>query len=121
MATHVGGRKVEGRIHLAILSAIALTRANLQTRKFAVAAAGSILQRTLSNLNLSSTTVESDDPIPCHAWPLHKFVVSLFSPRACLGGRFPECRDRGCSCAKLNLKSRRPMVIARLVFSFINC
>jgi len=57
--------------------------------------AGTILQCTLTDPNLSSKTVEVEDPILCDAGPIHEFGVSVFPRGAILGGRLAEYRDPG--------------------------
>jgi hypothetical protein len=57
--------------------------------------AGTIIQCTLEEPNVSSKTVAQDDPILCDLGGLHEFGVSVFPRGAYLGGRFAEARDPG--------------------------
>lgn len=57
--------------------------------------AGTIIQCTLEDANLSSKTVAPDDPILCDTGGLREFGVSVFPRGAYLGGRFVEARDPG--------------------------
>lgn len=57
--------------------------------------AGTILQCTLTEPNLSSKTVAVEDPVLCDMGPIHQFGVSVFPHGAALGGRLAEYRDPG--------------------------
>ncbi|WP_263367041.1 hypothetical protein [Edaphobacter bradus] len=60
-----------------------------------VVPAGTIMQCTLEDANLSSKTVAPDDPILCDTGTLREFGVSVFPRGAYLQGRFAEARDPG--------------------------
>src|SRR5215470_6277712 len=57
--------------------------------------AGTILQCTLTDSNLSSKTVAVEDPVLCDMGPIRQFGVSVFPHGASLGGRLSEYRDPG--------------------------
>lgn len=57
--------------------------------------AGTIIQCTLQDPNLSSKTVAPGDPILCEAGGLRQFGASVFPRGAYLQGRFIEARDPG--------------------------
>jgi len=57
--------------------------------------AGTVLQCTLQDANLSTKTVARDDPILCETGALREFGVSVFPRGAYLGGRFTDARDPG--------------------------
>lgn len=57
--------------------------------------AGTILQCTLTEPNLSSKTVTVEDPVLCDMGPIRQFGVSVFPQGASLGGRLSEYRDPG--------------------------
>lgn len=61
----------------------------------AIVPAGTILQCTLTEPNLSSKTVTVEDPLLCEMGPIHQFGVSVFPRGASLGGRLSEYRDPG--------------------------
>jgi hypothetical protein len=83
------------RINLLILSTLVLAaQAHLRAQEVIVPA-GTILQCTLTEPNLSSKTAEVDDPILCDSGPIHEFGVSVFPHGAYLGGRLAEYRDPG--------------------------
>lgn len=60
-----------------------------------VVPAGTMLQCTLSEPNLSSTTVQVGDPILCYLSSLRVFRYSAFPRGAYLSGHFEEYRDPG--------------------------
>jgi len=57
--------------------------------------AGTILQCTLTDPNLSSKTVAVEDPVLCDMGPIRQFGISVFPRGASLGGRLSEYRDPG--------------------------
>ena len=57
--------------------------------------AGTILQCTLTEPNLSSKTVAVEDPVLCDMGPVRQFGMSLFPHGASLGGRLSEYSDPG--------------------------
>ena len=82
-------------LKLLTLTAIFLvTQAALWGQEIIVPA-GTIMQCTLEDANLSSKTVAPDDPILCATGTLREFGVSVFPQGAYLEGRFAEARDPG--------------------------
>ena len=57
--------------------------------------AGTIIQCTLQDANISTKTVARDDPILCETGAMREFGVSVFPRGAYLGGRFTDARDPG--------------------------
>jgi len=57
--------------------------------------AGTILQCTLTDPNLSSKAVAVEDPMLCDMGPVRQFGVSVFPHGASLGGRLSDYRDPG--------------------------
>lgn len=83
------------RLSLVMLSAtLLLARANLRGQEVVVPA-GTILQCTLEDANLSSKTAAPGDPILCDTGSLREFGVSLFPRGAYLEGRFADAREPG--------------------------
>src|SRR5262249_27566773 len=82
------------RLNLLILFTILLAAQALRAQEIIVPA-GTILQCTLTEPNLSSKTVAVEDPILCDAGPIREFGVSVFPRGAILGGRLSEYRDPG--------------------------
>lgn len=83
------------RLSLVILSAtVLLARANLRAQEVVVPA-GTILQCTLEDANLSSKTAAPGDPILCDTGNLREFGVSVFPRGAYLEGRFADARQPG--------------------------
>jgi hypothetical protein len=71
-----------------------LARANFQGQELLVPA-GTTLQCTLEDENLSSKTATLNDPILCDTGNLREFGVSVFPRGAYLEGRFADARDPG--------------------------
>jgi hypothetical protein len=84
-----------GRLHVVILSAIALVAPATLRGQEAVIPAGTILQCTLSEPNLSSKTAEAGDPVLCDVGPLYLFGVSVLPRGAYLEGRFTDFQNPG--------------------------
>jgi len=84
-----------GRIHLLIVSIVVLAAPALLRSQEIIVPAGTILQCTLTEPNLSSKTVDVEDPILCDAGPIHEFGVSVLPRGAYLGGRLAEYRNPG--------------------------
>lgn len=84
-----------GRIVRFVLSAVVLASPALLRAQEITVPAGTILQCTLTEPNLSSKTVEVEDPILCDSGPVHEFGISVFPRGAYLGGRLAEYRDPG--------------------------
>jgi len=84
-----------GRISRLVLPIVVLAAFPLLRAQEIIVPAGTILQCTLTDPNLSSKTVEVEDPILCDAGPIHEFGVSVFPRGAILGGRLAEYRDPG--------------------------
>jgi len=84
-----------GRISRLVLSIVVLAAFAVLRAQEIIVPAGTILQCTLTDPNLSSKTVEVEDPILCDAGPIHEFGVSVFPRGAILGGRLAEYRDPG--------------------------
>src|SRR5260370_16164606 len=79
---------------LTLPAILLLTQTTLRGQEIIVPA-GTIIQCTLEEANLSSKTVAPDDPILCNTVGLREFGVSVFPRGAYLGGRFAEARDPG--------------------------
>jgi hypothetical protein len=79
---------------LTLPAIILVAQATLRGQEIIVPA-GTIIQCTLEEPNLSSKTVAPDDPILCDTGGLREFGVSVFPRGAYLGGRFAEARDPG--------------------------
>ena len=79
---------------LTLPAILLLTQTTLRGQEIIVPA-GTIIQCTLEEANLSSKTVAPDDPILCNTGGLREFGVSVFPRGAYLGGRFAEARDPG--------------------------
>lgn len=71
-----------------------LAQANLKSQEMIVPA-GTILQCTLEDANLSSKTAILNDPILCDAGSLREFDVPAFPSGAYLEGRFAAAREPG--------------------------
>jgi len=84
-----------GRTSLLVLAVLVLAAQPLLRAQEIIVPAGTILQCTLTEPNISSKTVEVEDPILCDAGMLHEFGVSVFPRGAYLGGRLAEYRDPG--------------------------
>jgi hypothetical protein len=83
------------RLHAVVFSALLLT-ASLTLRAYEVVVpAGTILQCTLNEPNLSSKTAEPGDPVLCVAGPLYMFGVPVLPRGAYLEGRLTDVRDPG--------------------------
>lgn len=83
------------RLSLLILSAtVLLAPGNLRGQEVVVPA-GTILQCTLEDANLSSKTAAPGDPILCDTGSLREFGVSVFPRGAYLEGRFADAREPG--------------------------
>jgi hypothetical protein len=83
------------RFSLVMLSAtLLLARGNLRGQEVVVPA-GTILQCTLEDANLSSKTAAPGDPILCDTGSLREFGVSVFPRGAYLEGRFADAREPG--------------------------
>jgi hypothetical protein len=83
------------QIKLLVLTTIVLTaQAKLKAQEIIVPA-GTILECTLTEPNLSSKTAEMGEPILCNAGPLREFGMAVFPRGVYLGGRFGEYRDPG--------------------------
>ena len=95
MAIPVRRCNVTGRISRLVLSIFVLAALPQLRGQEIIVPAGTILQCTLTEPNLSSKTVEVEDPILCDAGPIHEFGVSVFPRGAILGGRLAEYRDPG--------------------------
>lgn len=86
---------MRGQIKLLVFTTIVLTaQARLKAQEIIVPA-GTILECTLMEPNLSSKTAEVGEPILCSAGPLREFGMTVFPRGAYLGGRFGEYRDPG--------------------------
>ena len=79
---------------LTLPAILLLTQTTLRGQEIIVPA-GTIIQCTLEDANLSSKTVAPGDPILCDTGGLREFGVSVFPLGAYLGGRFAEARDPG--------------------------
>jgi hypothetical protein len=84
-----------GRLHLVILCAIAFVAPATLRGQEAVVPAGTVLQCTLSESNLSSKTAERGDPILCDVGSLHLFGVSVLPRGAYLEGHFTDFKNPG--------------------------
>jgi hypothetical protein len=83
------------RFSLVILSTtLLLARGSLRGQEVIVPA-GTILQCTLQEANLSSKTAAPGDPILCDTGSLREFGVSVFPRGAYLEGRFADAREPG--------------------------
>jgi hypothetical protein len=78
-----------------IFSTIALVAPTTLRSQQVVVPAGTILQCTLSEPNLSSKTAEPGDPILCDAGPLYVFGVSVLPRGAYLEGHFTDSKNPG--------------------------
>ena len=83
------------RLKLLILSTVLLAIPTLLRAQDMIVPAGTILQCTLTEANLSSKTVAVEDPILCDAGSIRQFGVSVFPRGAYIGGRVAEYRDPG--------------------------
>ncbi|HEV2276396.1 MAG TPA: hypothetical protein VGR96_19645 [Acidobacteriaceae bacterium] len=84
-----------GRLHAVLLSAIALVAPATLRGQEVVVPAGTILQCTLNEPNLSSKTAEPGDPVLCDAGPLYVFGVPVLPRGAYLEGHFADFRNPG--------------------------
>jgi hypothetical protein len=83
------------RLRLVMLSAtLLLARGNLRGQEVIVPA-GTILQCTLEDANLSSKTAAIDDPVLCDIGSVRVFGTSVFPRGAYLEGRFADAREPG--------------------------
>jgi hypothetical protein len=83
------------RLHAIVFCAFLLTASAALRADEIVVPAGTILQCTLSEPNLSSKTAEPGDPVLCIAGPLYMFGVPVLPRGAYLEGRFTDVRDPG--------------------------
>lgn len=83
------------RVHVVILSAISLVVPPTVRGQEAVVPAGTILQCTISERNLSSKTTETGDPVLCDAGPIYVFGVPVLPRGAYLEGHFSDFRNPG--------------------------
>lgn len=84
------------RLHAVIFSAALLAAAPAIVRsEEVVVPAGTILQCTISEPNLSSKTAEAGDPVLCDAGPLYVFGVPVLPRGAYLEGHFTDSREPG--------------------------
>lgn len=83
------------RFNILILCTVVLAAQALLRAQEIIVPAGTILQCTLTEPNLSSRSAEVEDPILCDAGPIHEFGVSVFPRGAYLGGRLAEYREPG--------------------------
>ena len=86
---------MRGSTKLLIVATIFLTAQTKLNAQEVIVPAGTILQCTLTEPNLSSKTTELGEPILCSAGPLREFGVAVFPGGAYLGGRFADYRDPG--------------------------
>ena len=84
-----------GRLDVVILSVIALVAPATLRGQEAVIPAGTVLQCTLSEPNLSSKTAEPGDPVLCDVGQLYVFGVSVLPRGAYLEGRFTDFQNPG--------------------------
>src|SRR5690348_12688683 len=84
-----------GRLNLLILFTVVLAAQALLRAQEIIVPAGTILQCTLTEPNVSSKTVSVEDPILCDAGPIRQFGVPVFPRGAYIGGRLAEYRDPG--------------------------
>jgi hypothetical protein len=83
------------RLHAVIFSAVLLAAPAVLRGEEVVVPAGTILQCTLSEPNLSSKTAEAGDPVLCDAGPLYVFGVPVLPRGAYLEGHFTDSREPG--------------------------
>jgi hypothetical protein len=83
------------RLPAAIFSALLLVASAPLRGEEVVVPAGTILQCTLNEPNLSSKTAEAGDPVLCDAGPLYIFGVPVLPRGAYLEGHFTDFRDPG--------------------------
>lgn len=84
-----------GRLYVVILSTIALTAPATFRGQEVIVPAGTIVQCTLTESNLSSKTAERGDPVRCDAGPLYEFGVPVLPRGAVLEGYFSDFRNPG--------------------------
>ncbi len=84
-----------GRLYAAILCTTALVTSAALRGQEVIVPAGTILQCTLSESNLSSKTAATGDPVLCDAGPLFEFGVSVLPRGAYLEGHFTDFRNPG--------------------------
>jgi hypothetical protein len=80
---------------LTTITTIVLTAQPKLKAQEIIVPAGTILECTLMEPNLSSKTAEMGEPILCSAGLLREFGMTVFPRGAYLGGRFGEYRDPG--------------------------
>ena len=84
------------RLVLTLIITVCLVgTAAAQTAAEEILPAGTLLQCTLDEPNLSSRTAQIGDPVLCHVGALAAFGRSVFPHGAYLAGRFGEYRDPG--------------------------
>ncbi|HEY4046904.1 MAG TPA: hypothetical protein VGM27_08565 [Acidobacteriaceae bacterium] len=83
------------RLPAVIFSALFLAASAPLRGEEVVVPAGTILQCTLNEPNLSSKTAEAGDPVLCDVGPLYVFGVPVLPRGAYLEGRFADFRDPG--------------------------
>jgi hypothetical protein len=84
-----------GKLDLLFLSAVFLSVPASLTAENMVVPAGTILQCTLNDPNLSPKTTAVGDPILCDADPLYEFGVPVFPQGAYLKGHITEAAQPG--------------------------
>ena len=84
-----------GRLHGVILSAISLVVPATFRGQSIIVPAGTILQCTITERNVSSKTEAPGDPVLCDAAPLYEFGVPVLPRGAYLEGRFADSRSPG--------------------------
>ena len=83
------------RIFLLLIVIVCLTRTAAAQAAKEILPAGTLLQCTLDEPNLSSRTVQVGDPVLCHIGALTAFGRPIFPRGAYLSGRFQEYSDPG--------------------------
>ncbi len=84
-----------GRFFAVILSTIAFLASTTLRGQEVIVPAGTILQCTLDEPNLSSKTVAPGDPVLCDAGPLYVFGIPVLPRGAYLEGHFADFRSPG--------------------------
>jgi len=83
------------RIFLLLIVIVCITRTAAAQAAKEILPAGTLLQCTLDEPNLSSRTVQVGDPVLCHIGALAAFGRPIFARGAYLSGRFQEYSDPG--------------------------
>lgn len=83
------------RLHAVVISAILIVVPAALRGEEVIVPAGTILQCTLSEPNLSSKTAQPGDPVLCDAGPLYVFGVPVLPRGAYLEGHFTDFRNPG--------------------------